>query len=397
MDAEPARDRVWALILEEAELLAAAAACDPTDVAAVALLRARWNAEQVNIALSLADARRRLGRKWPTLAPRMLADRAGAEMASSELAARHKASRFAAAGIRQPVLDLCCGIGADGMGTAALGVEGIDSDPSRVAMARHNFALVSPGGAARPGRAEDEAVAGRLVHIDPQRRSGSRRAWRVRDAEPGPETLAAIAKASAGCAIKLGPGADADELPEPLASGELEYISENGRLTQCVVWTGTLQAGKRTATLLRDGSEAATLRGEEAMGEPPSVEAAWTGWFVHEIDPAVERAGLLGRLCDEVGAPMLHPRVGLLAGDEPIDSPWLRPFQLIERMPWRERRVAAWLRDHDAGTVQVKTRGGVVDPDRVQAALRGPGDAPFVVFVLRLGRRVEALVCARKG
>jgi hypothetical protein len=43
----------------------------------------------------------------------------------------------------------------------------------------------------------------------------------------------------------------------------------------------------------------------------------------------------------------------------------------------------------------VRTRGGACDPDRWQRALRGPGDVPFDVFVLRVGERRRAYAVRR--
>jgi hypothetical protein len=64
-------------------------------------------------------------------------------------------------------------------------------------------------------------------------------------------------------------------------------------------------------------------------------------------------------------------------------------------MPWRLSRVRECLASLDAGVVEVKTRGGAVEPDAAQRALRGPGQRGLTVFVLRFGRRVEAIVTER--
>jgi hypothetical protein len=116
---------------------------------------------------------------------------------------------------------------------------------------------------------------------------------------------------------------------------------------------------------------------------------------VFSVDASVERAGLMGLLARELGLVALHPSLGLLTGNELVESPFLTPFRLIERMGWREKKVREWLRANDAGIVEVKTRGRAVDPDKVQAALRGDGATPYTLFVLRFDRRVEALIARR--
>ena len=78
-----------------------------------------------------------------------------------------------------------------------------------------------------------------------------------------------------------------------------------------------------------------------------------------------------------------------------LADPWLTGFAVRARMAWSQRRVRAWLREHNAGVVTVKTRGGVADADALQRAFRGDGEQRFVVFVQRLGGGVEALIAER--
>jgi len=94
-------------------------------------------------------------------------------------------------------------------------------------------------------------------------------------------------------------------------------------------------------------------------------------------------------------APMVHPKLGLLTSDRVIDSPWVTGFELIERQPWRPKRVRQWLAAHDAGLIEVKTRGKACDPDKEQQRLRGAGDTPYTVFVLRFDTKVQALITKR--
>ena len=91
----------------------------------------------------------------------------------------------------------------------------------------------------------------------------------------------------------------------------------------------------------------------------------------------------------------VHPKSGLLTAANLVTSPWLTPFELIEQMPWRAPRVKQWLSDHDAGLVEIKTRGKAVDPDQVQRQLRGKGSTSFTVFIIRFDRKVNALITRR--
>jgi len=97
----------------------------------------------------------------------------------------------------------------------------------------------------------------------------------------------------------------------------------------------------------------------------------------------------------ELGLREAHPGLGLLTGNVQIDSPWMRAFEVLDDLPWRPQKVAGALRAMRAGIVEVKTRGGVVDPDQVQRMLRGEGDQRLTVFVLRFGHAIRAVITRR--
>lgn len=374
-----------------------------------ALRRLIDDPDLVHAAFQLAEARRKGVIKFADRINTIIADPQGMEMASSLLIARYKARRFVAhassSGSRTPVLDLCAGIGGDAMGLrdAGLDVIAIDRDPTRAWMASVNAHCAS-----RACDALDSALPEGPFHIDPSRRkehAGGKRVFRLDEHEPGPSQIRSlIARRGAfGGAIKLGPGVDHSELLS-LGSGEQEFISEASgssgggvRLTQAVLWTGPMAGdAPRRATLVREGHKPATIAGEPDTGPTPRVSSIDAiASHIYEIDASVERARLLHTLCALTGTPMLHPQLGLLTSDHAISHPLLTPFKVHAHMPWNERRVIEWLRAHDSGIVEVKTRGQVVDPDKYQRRMRGPGTKPFAVFVLRADRELVALITSR--
>jgi hypothetical protein len=365
--------------------------------AAIARWRARWPAEVVACAVELAKARRKAAKKWPAeVAARLVADAAGVEMASGSAAAGHKAGRMAAVlGVGGRVCDLCCGVGGDAMGLAAAGlsVEAVDLDPVRAWMAGTNAGCAFRAGDA--GAAEGAEAA---FHIDPARRTREgTRVWRLADLRPGPEVLAGIVARRRDGAVKLGPGVSARELAMAgvlSEGGELEVLSEGGRLTQAVVWCGRLSRGGRTATVLDGEGRAWEMRGdggrsEEAVGVGPA------GSLVFAMDPAVERVDLVPALCARAGLMQVWPGAGLLRGEGRSDDPFVTGFRVVEELAWSRRRVREVLRAHGAGVVEVKTRGGVADAEAEQRALRGEGGRAMVVFIVRLGDGIRAIVTER--
>lgn len=398
-----------ALLAPEMEGLRRGAADAPAhDAASIARLRREHAAPVVAAAFELAAARRKGAEKFGAeVGGRLVADRAGVEMATGPLAGAHKARRFAARAAGDVVLDLCCGIGGDAMALAAagVGVVGVDADPVRAWMCGQNA-----GCSTRCGDVMEVMAGGeRWFHLDPARRDGEgARKFRLDELSPGPEAWRVLierARAGAvgdggewGGAIKLGPGVDGADVHAALGPGarfELEHLSEHGRMTQAVVWLGVLASEHpATATALRAG-ESLSLSGEP--GAPPVGEVG--PWLV-EPDPAFERAGLLGAACAHAGAGAglraFCPGLGVLTGDSPPrEAAFFAPFRIQARMPWNPKRVTAWLREHDGGIVEVKTRDKAVDPDALQALLRGGGAITYTLFVLRLGRAVEAFITVR--
>jgi hypothetical protein len=306
------------------------------------------------------------------------------------------------------VLDLCCGIGADAMAlcAAGLGVRAIDIDPVRAWMAGLN----APAASARCADAEAVDVSGAIVHADPARRTASgTRTVNLADLVPGPAFVEKLGRTCAGGVIKLHPGVDADELPEGVRSGELEVLSEDGTLTQALAWFGVLAPalGLRRATLLkrvltdRAAADSAVDAALSIAGPPApqddAVDDGRIGSWVFVADPGPERVGLLPALCEQQSVRLVHPGTGLLTADEHRPSAWLRAFEVLDAMAWNERRVRAALASLGAGVVEVKTRDRVVDPDRLQRTLRGRGERPVTVFVLRFGTAVRAVLAERLG
>lgn len=379
---------LWRAVADDALLIERAAAVNPGDVTAITKLRRDYSPDFVAVALSLAAARVKAVSKFGALGERLIADVSGVEQASSAEVAAYKAERIARQlGDQAVVADLCCGIGGDSMAlsSAGLSVIAVDQDPLRVWMASRNSTQRTHGVC---GDVAKLALAGLPIHLDPARRNeqSGKRSWKLADYQPGPEVIGALIERSPSAAIKLSPGIDLEELPWP---GEVEFISDRGRLVQAMLWCGGFAEHKRQATLI-NGTARHHLHGSPTMpGYAPAQR------YLYTFDAAVERADLIGQLSAQLDAPVVHPRLGLLTSQRVIDSPWVVGFELIERLPWRPKRVKQWLSANDGGLIEVKTRGKACDPDTEQRQLRGSGATPYTVFVLRFDTKVQALITRR--
>ncbi|HEY1188938.1 MAG TPA: hypothetical protein VGE74_14885, partial [Gemmata sp.] len=133
-------DDFRALLLPAGQrLLAQAVALQPTEptfLACADVLRKHHPPALARAALETALLRIKAREKF-TDADRMYFTRESLEQSTSEPVARHRAARFAPFG---HVADLCCGIGADALALARIGlrVEAIDLDPLRAEMCAAN-------------------------------------------------------------------------------------------------------------------------------------------------------------------------------------------------------------------------------------------------------------------
>lgn len=397
MNESETRIELWRRLLQPSsgKLLAELEAGDLHRISWLQTLRESWGGELVSVALELVEARRRAAVKFP-LQESLVADIAGVEQATGALTANHKAERFKR--LAPPrIHDLCCGIGGDGMALASVApTRAYDVSPLRAWMCGENLREAEQAADCRCEDVETLELEGETIHLDPSRRESDlkgrgqgRRAWAYRDYKPGPDFIRDLLERNPDSAVKLGPGIDVGELPS-LERMEVEFIQESGRLVQAVLWSGALveNDGQHTATLLPGG--------EQVSGHPGPLTGDSGGRLDRWIAvPALslERSSLTGCLCREHGLEEMAPGLGLLTSEVEAPAPWFTSYEVLESMPWRPRRTAAWLAERDAGIVDVKTRGGAVDPEQARKRLRGKGTNHFVVFVLRLGRKIIAAIC----
>tara|TARA_Y100000589_G_scaffold5128_1_gene4470 strand:+ start:2012 stop:3241 length:1230 start_codon:yes stop_codon:yes gene_type:complete len=379
----------WLLSEEGNRLLAAGSDVDPSDVSAIARLRKHWSLAQVSAAMELIDARRRASLKYPNHPP-VVCDRPGIEQATPEIIAEYKTNRLLErTGPGSHVQDLACGIGGDAMSFARhFEVTALDIDPLRCWMTGHNA-----GCATVQADILDAAPTGDWFHLDPGRRDPAtgRRLHEPNQWHPPISCLPSLASVFKGGIVKLGPGVLIDQLPTDAGHG-LEFLSLNGRLSQAHLWLGELafERGPHRATMLPSG------RTETGTPIPPPLGPIGSiGSVLCVPDPALERSMLHGNLAEQHQLLEPAPGLGLLTGDRIPDSTWFTSFEVDAVMPWREDRVVRWLREHDTGLVEIKTRDRTVDPDRHQRRLSGRGSIARTVFVLRMGRPVVAVITRR--
>ena len=347
-------------------------------------LRATLDHRQAAALLTTLQLRKIAARKFPNHAHQMLFTDEALQQASNPLIRAYRSARFHS----QAVLDACCGIGADSLSLAAAGrrVLGLDIDPVRIAIARHNAAATGISAdfeTADVTRGLPDGFNG--IFYDPARRDAHGR--RIFDVERYQPPLSLIQQWRAQeIVVKLSPGVQIRQLAG--YGGQLEFISVAGQLTEALLWQHR-QASPPLATLITPDS-IHHLAHHPSANVPVSAPKAW----LFEPDPAVIRSGALRHLAAQMNATLLDDTIAYLTLDADSSTPWGRYWRILDWMPFSLKRLRRYLVARGVGQVTVKKRGFPMSPEEVIAKLRlKHGDDSRVLVMTRYQGRPIAIIC----
>lgn len=378
-----------------AAALHAAASLNPTEarfLPCLTALQKQFDPPLAKAALETVILRAQAHAKF-SRAEAMFFQREALEQASGEVVSTYRAARYTPF---HHVLDVCCGLGGDGIGLAgavpALTV--LDHDPLRLALAEANLAAY---GRHAHTRLADVAAAplppAEALWFDPARRAAGRRTYHLHDYQPPLTLLAAWRAHTAPIGVKLSPGLDVAELGAFVAPPfELEFISYQGDLKEAVLWLGALAgATARRATRLDSAGRAHTLTA--AQVPPPTVRPPSA--YLLEPDPAILRAGLVTVLAEHLNAHQLDPDIAYLSTATRPHSPWVTAYTIEAAMPFNLKRLRAYLRERQVGEVTVKKRGSPLEPEAVRAQLKLRGPNTATVCLTHVNGQHTALLVTR--
>jgi hypothetical protein len=380
----------WTLRTEEGRALLAAVADvrapGPSDLT-------RWRksapSECVAAAVRLVEARRR-GRAKFFRADEMWFDAKGLEQATPETVARYKARRF-----EGKVADLCCGIGGDTLALAEhCSVLAVDANAGMCRRTAWNATVheVVNRVLTIQSTAERFSVPGdMLVHIDPDRRAGTRsRARSVSDYAPGLEVLQSLLATTRGGAIKLGPASDYESHFGSL-DVELELISLDGECKEATVWFGSLAGCRRRATVLPGG---ASWTDREGVSISAAAVVPLSGW-VYDPDPALVRSGLLDGFALAHGLGRCAAGVDFLTGIAFVSSPFLSAFEVEEVVPLDIKILKRLAAERDFGSLEIKVKGLNHRPEELRRQLRLRGSKTGTLLLIGGFGPARAIVARR--
>lgn len=294
------------------------------------------------------------------------------QQASAAPVAVHRARRLAGLTVH----DVTCSIGSELAalrGPAARAV-GSDIDPVRLAMARHNL-----GAGADLARADalHPVTRDTTVVVDPARRGAGRRRFDPRDYRPALDRLLDVYR-DRQIVVKCAPGIDFAQIRRLGFDGEIEVTSYRGSVREACLWSpGLAEPGVRRRASILD-------RGEQLTdAEPDECPTGPAGRWIVDPDGAVVRAGLVRHYGARHRLWQLDPNLAYLSGD--ALPPGVRGFEVLQRLPFDERRLRQALAALSCGSLEILVRGVDLDPDTLRRRLRLRGDRPLAVIVARVG------------
>lgn len=362
-------------------------------------LRARGvDPDLVSAALTQSRLRARAREKFGEFADELLFTQAGLEQATRlPVAARH-AQRYADAGATR-VADLGCGLGADALAMAGLGLRvlAVELEEETAALATVNLRAFENAQVRLADALEVDLAAEGVdaVFADPARRtrSGSR-VFDPRAYSPDLDTLLAMRERVPNLGLKVGPGIPYHALPSQTRA---QWVSVDGAVVEAGLWFGDLApegSGRSALVLAGDGAAHLSWSGD-ADAPVPQAPTADLGRYVYEPDGAVIRAGLVALLCEQTGGTLLDPSIAYVSTEAPVETPFATGFRVLDSFDFGLKRLRAYLRERDVGRVEIKKRGTAVVPDQLRQQLALKGENAATIILTRLRGKQSVLVVER--
>jgi hypothetical protein len=306
------------------------------------------------------------------------------------------------------VADLCCGTGGDLLGIAnRCAVTGVDRDSVALLLAEANVAAVcDEATVARSSFATSEVAQWPVDesdawHIDPDRRSGGWRTSQPEVSSPCSEIVSELLARNANAAIKLAPAARIPESWQDVC--ELEWIGRGGECKQLVAWHGKLAHGsrRRRATIFRRETSQAVryivVGSISDVTDDPIDVVPEPGRFLYEPESTVRAARLQAALARRHNVQALSPAGTLLTGDVLLVDGLLTCFEVLDVLPLDRRQLACYFSARAIGSLEIKTRGVDVSPERLRKQLQLKGDQSATLIVAYVSGVVRAIIVRRCG
>ena len=338
--------------------------------------------------ITQARLRTRAKSKFGEFASSMLFSEAGLEQATRLQVAAVHAERFRLRGYSK-IADLGCGIGADSLAFASLGltITAVEQDPQTAALASFNLAPF-PTAEVKVSDAElFDLAAFDAVWLDPARRDlGRKSAQHITlapaDFSPNLDWCFGIPKPKG---IKLGPAFPLELIP---SHAEAQWVSHQGDLVELALWfDGLTERVGRSAMMLRDGQRYVF----EGQGVDRFATEALKQ-YVYEPDYSLIRSQLLGDFANQQGLTGISDGIAYLSSEQLNDSPWLKAYQVLDVLPLDESTIRKALAQRGIGKLEIKKRGVDITPEELRPKLKLKGEGAATLILTKVGDARRALI-----
>jgi hypothetical protein len=230
--------------------------------------------------------------------------------------------------------------------------------------------------------------------IDPARRElngpareTTKRKFDLEDLTPSWEFVLELSKTKATI-DKLGPGIDHKDIP---AEAEAVWVSDNGDLVEAGLYFNQVRRREvsRAALLITPTGTHELTSPHRARTDAPLGELSD---FVFEPDNSVIRSHLVGDLAIANNLHLFAPEIAYLTGSEPLVSPWLRSYRVIDNLIFDRKKLKAYLRERQIGVLEIKKRGADSTPEQLRRELDPKGPNSATLIVTRVGSTHRVLV-----
>lgn len=366
---------------------------DRTTLQIMSLLHQQYSPELARQALEQAILQRRAAGKFPEFAERLILLPDALEQASRHEVANHRAARLADSGVTR-IVDAGAGIGADTIAFAhhGIAVTAIEQDPHVAAALRANVRSLGLDVDVRVGDLQqilpsiDRTVT---VYVDPARRADGRRIFDPEQCRPPLSYLQSLPNP---VVAKMSPGISYADLPSGWEAEWVSTFTEQGRsVVEACLWSPGLHSAPRRASIIaRTGSVSVSGHADHDLPVGP------IGRYVYEPDGAINRAELAQHIAKPARATLIAPRIGYLTADLAISTKLAARFDVLDVLPWSQRKLSAAVAAYELSDIVVKKRGIDLDPARVRKALlpkkRDRTAEALVVIVCRRSHDSVAII-----
>ncbi len=104
------------------------------------------------------------------------------------------------------------------------------------------------------------------------------------------------------------------------------------------------------------------------------------------------RSHLIAELAEQIGATLIAPQIAYLSSDEEINSPFVRGFRVLDEMAFDRKKLKAYLREKNIGTLEIKKRGADIVPEELRKEMQLKGENAATLIVTRVGDAHRVLV-----